>query len=380
MNTTTIHSLMGFYDLASMEDALIDGRLQRRLRKLKDLYDYIILDELSMFSGEELDTLCIALDQINENEEKQLGLILVGDMGQLPPIDGKWAFEANNWDRFKDNIQLLTKVWRQDNKDFIALLDLAREGNNQGVLDYCKSLNIEFHREVDTNYEGTTIFSKNAQVDSFNAIKLNKLIGKSITVRKKSLGIQLKEWNKIPLESTFKVGSYVMLLVNKPLEYINELPSGFVFSNGDCGYIQEYDDINKVFHIKLIRNDKIVEVPEITRYNESRHKPDVYQSSISDEIYYNEERRKYILGQVSYFPIRLAYAATVWKTQGLSLDKIQLDIRNVWWKSPNAVYVALSRARTLEGIRLITTDQLILKRMCVDLKVLQFHKRLLANA
>lgn len=385
LNTTTIHSLIGFFDQSSIEDKFIEGRIQSKLRKIRENgFKYIVLDEISMFPAEVLDILCFALDQINENSEDQLGLIICGDFSQLKPISGKWAFEASSWNRFQNNIQLLTKVYRQDNQSFITALDFARDGKPHRLVEHFINLNVLFNKEIDLNFEGTTIFSKNQQVDSFNFLKINKLNTKEIVVYKKTKGRLLSEWDKIPDILKLKQKAYVMILSNKPSNYIDGVASEFEYCNGDSGYIESYDSDKEIFYIKLVRNNKIVEVPKITRYFDQKHKPSALSTIDFDdnrhkfdedfEPYYDVIKKRWILGEVEYFPLRLSYAATVWKTQGLSLDRIQLDIRNVWWKNPNAIYVALSRARTLEGIRLVGNEKLLLNRTTIDPLVLRFHK------
>lgn len=384
LGTTTINSILRYFDDASLMDKFIEGKIQPILKQLSKNYEYLIIDECSMLSSVQLDIIVNAIDQINENQEKKLGLILVGDFFQLPPVSTKekpvkWAFEAETFkEKFSNSIEFLTKIWRQDNLEFISALEFARMGKGDDLIGHLKDLKVEFNKEVDTNYKGTTIFAKNQQVDSYNITRLLQVNGERIRTQKKTKGKVLGEWSKIPEILDLKVGAYVMILVNKSLGYEGGISTGFEYSNGDCGVIKEYLKDRDSFLIELVRNKQIVEIPRTTRYNETKQKPDATESWVGDfEPYFDEERSRYILGLVSYHPIRLAYGVTTFKSQGLTLDNAQIDIRSNFFGFPNQLYVALSRCRTIDGMRLVCPiDGLLAKRCNVDKKVLNWFKSL----
>lgn len=373
LGTTTINSILRYFDTDSLMDKFIEGKIQPIIRHLNKNYENLIIDEVSMMDGSQLDIIVNAIDQVNEaNENKKLGLILVGDFAQLPPVKGKWCFEAETFkEKFSENVEFLTKIWRQDNLEFIEALNFARQGKGNELLGLLKELKVEFNAELDTKYKGTTIFAKNQQVDSYNITRLLQIGKPEIKTEKKTDGKLLGEWNKIPEQLKVKEGAYVMILANKSLGYEGLISSGFEYSNGDCGYIKEYNKDRDSFIIELVRNKQIVEIARITRYNETKQKPDNTENFYDNfEPYYDEERKRYILGWVSFHPIRLAYGITCHKSQGLTLDNAQIDIRNHFFGSPNILYVALSRARTIEGLRIVGMERLIEKRCSVDKKVL----------
>lgn len=377
---TTLNSLLGYFDTESLADVFITGRLQQRLRRIRNSYENIIIDECSMVSAEQLDIICQALNQVNSSvTEEPLGLVLVGDYAQLQPVDGSLGFKAESWPLFENNIKLLTKVWRQASIPFIEALEFARYGKGLALLEKLKELKVEFYTDVDTSYQGTTMFAKNEQVKNYNSYRLLKLPGRKICSTKEVKGLQLKEWTKhIPSVLDLKLGAYIMILTNKSLGYDNEGEHlGFEYVNGDCGYVRDFKD--DVFFIELVRNKKIVEVGKLIRYNESKHKPDIFtQLPTGYEAFYNNERKRWILGEVECHPIRLAWATTVHKAQGLTLDKIQLDIRNHFFGLDQMLYVAFSRGRTIEGLRLIATkEQLVVKRCNADIKVVSFYNNLI---
>jgi ATP-dependent exoDNAse (exonuclease V) alpha subunit len=81
------------------------------------------------------------------------------------------------------------------------------------------------------------------------------------------------------------------------------------------------------------------------------------------------DKRRYVEGQVEMWPVRLAYASTIHKSQGLSLDRAQVDIRDHFFASPAMAYVALSRCRTLAGLRIVGQRERFVKNCNVDVRV-----------
>ncbi len=388
LNTTTIHSLLGYYNTPSLIDAFVQGNLQKRLRFIKESYNKIAIDEISMMNSKDLDIIINAIDIVNNNNNNNeddeynsetsinlepLGLILIGDFFQLTPIEGSLAFKAENWYRFKDNITFLTKVWRQDQESFVELLDVARIGKGSLVASKLMDLGVKFHSQIDDKFVGTTIFAKNEQADNYNKIKLLDIKSPTIRSSKEIKGQKLSEWDKIPNIGEFKIGAYVMILNNKKKEESQE----FLYCNGDCGIITSYS--NDSFFIRLERNQEIVEVERVRREFTTKHKPSMESLCLFDmgdfEVYKND-RGKWVLGYVEYHPLRLAYGITTHKSQGLTLDNIQIDIRNNFFGLDNMLYVALSRARTLEGLRIVGNTTLIEKRCNVSFDVYAWFKGL----
>lgn len=176
----------------------------------------------------------------------------------------------------------------------------------------------------------------------------------------------------IPPVFNLKIGAYVMILSNEA-ETGGRIPgtirTALAYANGDCGWIEEFD--KEGVTIKLARNGESVTVPFITRRNESKEAPkDGAFYADRERVYRDVKRRRWIYGEITYMPLRLAYAATVHKTQGLTLDAIQVDIRGHFYGSPGMAYVSLSRVRTPEGLRIIGSPELLARRINVDERVL----------
>jgi hypothetical protein len=153
------------------------------------------------------------------------------------------------------------------------------------------------------------------------------------------------------------------------------------FVNGDCGHIEAFD--NGAFTIRLKRTGECVEIHRIVRGVETYTKPEDpwlgrkvpraedFGGWIA-EPHYRGAARRYVLGQVEFFPVRLAYASTVHKSQGLTLDMCQIDYRDSFFKSPAMLYVSLSRCRSVEGLRLVGMREVFLRACRANDKVRQW--------
>lgn len=370
---TTINSLLGYYDTDSLSDRHLSGRLQSRLRQIAKEYRNIVIDEISMMDSDQLDIIHQAIDVMNDlaTTQRPLGLVLTGDFAQLPPVKAKWAFEADVWPLFAEKTTRLTKIWRQDNPRFLEAINLTRCGEGKAAAEILSEI-VGFHSSLDSNFDGSTVVGTNAQVDRQNWSALRKLTGRKITLASRRTGEPNKSlWKQIPEKLELKTAALVMLLAN-------DWKQGYV--NGDLGYIGDHEDGEIVAYsspqskekeilVKLIRNDKVVSVSSITRYTEKRDRPrDTTVNGYDAE--YAPERNRWLTGEIIYYPVRLAYATTVHKTQSLTLDRVQIDLRHAFMGANHMLYVAVSRCRTPEGLRLVGSPEVFEKRVrvCPEVK------------
>jgi ATP-dependent exoDNAse (exonuclease V) alpha subunit len=164
-----------------------------------------------------------------------------------------------------------------------------------------------------------------------------------------------------------KIGAYVMLLSNS---YSDE--RDLVFANGDCGWI--VDQHPGVIAVKLARNAEVVEVCPIVRDTGTKDKPPGWNGGTGHGEYlprphWMPDRKRFVEGQVKYFPMRLAYASSVHKSQGLSLDSCQIDIRDSFFGQPAMLYTSLSRCRTMAGLRIVGQKERFISQCNIDPKV-----------
>jgi hypothetical protein len=400
LGTITLNSTLGYFNTESLEESMIKGYLEKRLRDvIESGYKNIVVDEVSMMDRRQLDMIYEGIRRVNERSEwhdkGKLGLILVADFCQLPPIPPKgekdipWAFKADCWDKFDANTTRLTKYWRQTDAKFLEAINLIRAGNGRDGARILKDMGINFSMESDKGFDGTTIIAKNDAVEGFNFVAHSRVNGQMVRVNNSRWGKLRKEWEHIPNELSLKIGSYVMILNN-------DTPA-FTFVNGDCGHVTDYQAGGPIpsdilptgeFTIRLVRNDTEVGIGQITRFNYQKDAPrelgednrslrsayayDPDSDDLPRSAAFDIKARKWIVGAVTYYPLRLAYATTVHKSQSLSLDKVQLDVNNHMMKMPGMAYVALSRARTPEGLRIIGTPERLAEVVTVSPEVLKW--------
>jgi hypothetical protein len=299
-----------------------------------------------------------------------MGLTLVGDFAQLRPVEGIYAWESPEWERFAPHTLTLGDIRRQTDPDFVRVLRQARVGNGQAVLSYFAG---KIHGTTDDAFAGRTLMATNAAVDRYNWIRMSRLQGKELSFESKREGKQRSEWGDpkkppntwgIPIRLHLKVGALVMILANLRRE--GPPPQPFIYVNGDLGTVEDGDDCTA--YIRLQRTGEVVAVNyvrrEVLQPLDAARCRELRAQGKTDCI--SENGKFEIVGWVQYMPIRVAYASTVHKSQGLSLDQVQVNIREHFFKTPGMLYVALSRARTAAGLRLVGSEAALLERCAAD--------------
>jgi ATP-dependent DNA helicase PIF1 len=383
LDTTTIHSLLKFFDVESLQESYRRGRVQTLLHAIAQKYQNVAIDEFSMIPAGLLDVLVDALAETNQFADmmprgKKLGLILVGDVCQLPPVKAPYPFEAESWPLFGNHTIRLTKMWRQSNEEFLRALSHLRAGEGIEATAILKDL-VHWKSSIDMNMKDTTvIMAKNEMVDRHNKMMLRELPGPYINVPTKRGGKQLKAWEDpernglIPDVLQLKENAYVMILTNAQVErgffdFNTDLP----YANGDCGWVRSVNIQARNVTVELKRNGKMVDIPLIKRFNYSKEEP--YELTPDGfKPYWDEKMKKYVIGEITYLPNRLAYAATVHKTQGLTLDAIQVDSTAHFFGSPAMAYVSLSRARDPKNVYIVGRPESFAKKVKIDPRVVPY--------
>jgi hypothetical protein len=386
---STINSLLGYFDTQSLHERFVNGQLTGILRRLYGAgLRRLVIDEVSMMDGDQLTYLVRAIEEVNgrdyfQDERTQhitsdpLGLTLVGDFAQLPPVKAIYAFESAEWGRFVDTTHTLTEIRRQADPQFIQALRDARRGDGRKAIEFFRDRLIE---KTDDSFEGTTLFAKNDAVDRYNQLRLDKLTTPLVFYPSERWGKQRSEWGNpekapytwgIPQRLPLKVGSWVMILTNV---WLPGRPKRAYYVNGDCGEVTEANPEDKFVKVKLQRTGQEVSVDychrEVLVPIDSARRTALRAEGKSHLI---AEGGKYeITGAIDYMPIRLAWASTVHKSQGLSLDRLQMNINDPFFKSHGMAYVALSRARTAEGLHIIGRPETFIERCAADPKLKEY--------
>jgi ATP-dependent DNA helicase PIF1 len=380
----TINSVLGYFDTHSLQEQFIAGFLTARLGKLwRAGVRRLIVDEVSMLAAEQLTCLTKAVEEVNgrgyvlgrakddddddDTPPPQMGLTLVGDFLQLAPVKAKYAFESPEWERFAPHIVTLSEIRRQADADFIAMLRAARLGQGAVVAEYFASRGA-IQQETDDHYDGPTIVAKNESVDRYNYLRLSQLTGKDVTWTSTRWGKLRSEWGTldkpehtwgIPKQLSMKIGALVMILSNQRDDLRRLL-----YVNGDLGTL--VDATAESAWVELQRTGDTVEVTPVHRDVripcDSARKKELRAANQAHLI----DGKWEIAGGITYLPLRVAYASTVHKSQGLSLDKVQVNCRDHFFKTPGMMYVALSRARNADGLRLVGSPKAIVERCVSD--------------
>lgn len=362
-DAVTINSILRYFNTAQLREYASTNFLTNRIRWLRNAgIRRLVVDEVSMMEADQLTILVDAIDEVNREasvlagDEPEFGMSMVGDFLQLPPIDGGYAFESPRWaESFGQHVTKLETIHRQADPLYIAGLRALRIGDGASALSTFKPC---MAQSLDKGFDGTTVFATNREVDAHNYRTHQNLPGQFIRFNTKTWGEEHSDWKNIPPVVALKPNALVMCLANG---YVD---GTLVYANGDLGHFLGVPEGGQnVAVVELLRNNRTVNVEYVTRQNE-----------LPTGIKSNDRQVAFkVVGEVDYMPLRLAYGSTVHKTQGLTLDRIQLEISNRFWASPAMLYVGVSRARTLDGLRIVGSPPAFAHRAVFDRRVTQWR-------
>ena len=324
MNGMTIHSWSGIGINNDLSKEEMEGReyLSRRIKNA----NVLIIDEISMLHHFRLDLVEKVVKFFKNNDEPFGGLqvVVCGDFFQLPPIqrsgeaEAKFVYHSKAWENLNFKICYLHEQHRQSDLKYLSVLNAIR---GSVVSDEIRDvLNSRIDVDLETTLKPVKLYSHNANVDIENEKELSKLPGKVFSYEMNSKGKStiaeaLKKSCLAPEILQLKEGAKVMFVKNN-------FEKGY--ANGTTGIIEECDNYN----VKVrVSGGRIVNVePESWRIEEDgKTKAEVMQ-----------------------YPLRLAWAITIHKSQGMSLSAAEIDLSRAFEKGMG--YVALSRVCSLAGL------------------------------
>lgn len=349
----TIHSWSGIGIKANLDKYELDKiasseYISKRLRRTRVL----VIDEISMLSAGTLGMVDAVCREIKQSSEPFGGMqvVLVGDFFQLPPIvrreailtkenkliadtgnQATFAYQSPAWQQARPVVCYLTEQHRQDDTDFLSVLAGIRADNFEDKhLQHITGRRIDID---DAPYNITKLFSHNADVDRINDAELGRLEEEAKYFEMSASGNNklvdtLKKGCLSPEKLGLKIGAIVMCTKNNPKE-------GFV--NGTLGTVISFEEFSGYPTIKT-RNGRTVTIAPMDWVVEDNGK---------------------IRAQITQVPLRLAWAITVHKSQGMSLDAAVMDLSQVFEFGQG--YVALSRVRRLSGLYLLGLNERALK-------------------
>ena len=336
LNGLTVHSWsgIGIKDKLSQKDLEKIASLSYITKRVKQA-KVLVIDEISMLEAKTFDMVDLVCRKIRQSKEPFGGLqiVVVGDFFQLPPISraggegAQFAFKAQAWAKANFVVCYLTEQYRQDDSDFLTMLSAIRINSfNDGHLLYLKSRMVTLQASPKNI---TRIFSHNFDVDRLNSQELAKLPGKAEVFSMFSRGQRnfvdnLKRGCLSPETLELKRDALVMFTKNNSKE-------GFV--NGTLGKVVGFDKESQCPLIKITNGQTIKVKP----------------------MEWSVEEGGKVKAIISQFPLRLAWAITVHKSQGMSLDAAVIDLEKTFEFGQG--YVALSRVRRLSGLFLLGYNQ-----------------------
>lgn len=313
-------------------------------RKVLTDMELLIIDEVSMLRADLLDAIDMVLRYVRKNHTQSFGgvqVLFIGDLHQLPPVvkNTEWDLLAQHYNSiyFFDAQVLrqhppvyieLEKIYRQADDVFIGLLNNLR--NNMVTADDIALLQRFYRKDFkpDLNDKYITLTTHNSKADALNKESLESLSGPSFIYRAK-VEDEFSEY-------AYPADDFLELKVGAQIMFIKNDPSGEQrFYNG------------KIAVVISLRTDSIEVLPEGSKQKI------VLEKYVWKNVKYTTDKvsgeiKEELAGTFMQYPIKLAWAITVHKSQGLTFDKAIIDIGNAF--APGQVYVALSRLRSLDGL------------------------------
>lgn len=324
LDGSTIHSWVGLGIKRDLKKEQIDAILRNTwiVERIKPV-EVLVIDEISMLDAVTVNDINNILCAVHNNSKAFGGVqvIFVGDFFQLPPVSKNeeerlFAFESEAWLHADPEICYLTEQHRQDDPIFLDILNSMRKGSttddHKDILNKC----------LLSSKPDTKLFTHNADVDRLNNEELAKLPGKEHIFYMEEGGIPvlietLKKSCLSPEKLVLKKNAVVMFTRNN-------FNSGYV--NGSIGKVIEFRNGYPI--VKLLTGETVY--PEMAKWS--------------------VRSKRYEKAFIKQIPLRLAWAITVHKSQGMSLDSAMVDLSSTFEFGQG--YVAISRVRSLSGLHL----------------------------
>lgn len=356
----TIHSFFRFPPRMITKEIIKKKRYSGRLYKQVDT---IVIDEASMVRADLLDGIDLFLRKFGRNKNLPFGgtqIILVGDPFQLPPVvtnseahilkktyESPYFFSANAYRNGKFAMRKFTKIFRQEDKDFISFLNRIRKNNISASTLKPINNRIKKAASIFNLKKAVTLATTNKVVNEINQTELENINNREFVYKAKVEGKFPTKNGYLPadLELSLKKGARVMFTKN-----------GGKWVNGTLGRVHSLSE--ETIKVKIDDSGELVTVPK-EEWEYVKYEYDEYYNSVNAEV----------LGKLIQYPLRLAWAITIHKSQGMTFSRVNID----YSKSPFAhgqTYVALSRCKSLDGLTI--SKEIFPNDVIVDKRVLEF--------
>ncbi|TWP22332.1 AAA family ATPase [TM7 phylum sp. oral taxon 346] len=324
----TIHSWSGI----GVSDHLPNNFFERLSKTRRDVIsktDVLIIDEISMLHDFRLDMIDKVLRTVRENDQPFGGIQLVmsGDFFQLPPVNrpneqgGGFVVYSDAWQELQPAVLYLERQYRQNDEQLLEILTALRTGDvrRRHVEALLARTKIE-----PPDGDITELHTVNVDVDDINIQKLAELPGEERSYQQTTTGSKIYVENLqrsvlAPENLVIKLGALVMAVKNSPQK---------LYANGSIGTVVDFEPLTEYPVVEFRNGRRVTMVPDVWELRDG-------------------ERKRASISQV---PLRLAWAITVHKSQGMTLDAAKIDLRKAFVEGMG--YVALSRVRDLDNLYL----------------------------
>lgn len=358
----TLHRTFGLpFSIASEEDWSPFGQCTDLFSD--DVVETIIIDEVSMVRADQFIAIDQKLRRVKGFPNLPFGglqVILVGDFFQLPPVltnqeastyieffDSIFCFNTDTWDDLNPMVIQLDQVMRQEDKITVRALNAIRQGKKApAVLQWIN----QKCWDTDVSEDAVTLCTTNARAGEVNSMFYDKNTNPELTFTANITGT----FNERPVDNYLKVkrGCRVVICANN---------NANGYSNGQAGEVIDYiADSDEPYILVKLDNGSTVKV--------ERHE----WESITYKIV-NRKLTKMVVGTFSQFPLKLGYAVTIHKSQGMTLDECIIDLGNGAF-THGQTYVALSRIRSFD--KMLLECEIQQSDIIVDAEVIDFYREL----
>lgn len=365
----TIHSFFGFAPRIITANEAGRRVAMKHLKRLYQNLQVLVIDEISMVRADILDGMDRFL-RVNRENNRPFGgvqVVFFGDLFQLPPVvtndpvesayfqdyyETPYFFSAKVMQEPEFTLDMLElrKVYRQESRHFLRLLEAIRI--NQLDYDDLDDLNERVGPQPDPSEDYITLCARNATAEKINRLALEQLSSREITFEAEVKGAF--DPALYPTESMLRLrlGAQVMFVKNDPEKN---------FVNGSIGKVVQLDSETVVVEITADNGVKRKVDVSIMDWEIMRYKADATGGIDTESI-----------GSFRQYPLKLAWAITIHKSQGKTFDRVLIDLGGGAFEH-GQLYVALSRCRTLEGI--ILKQRIRPQDVITDERVVDFYER-----
>lgn len=359
---TTIHSLTKFSPRDTAEDSMrvsmcltnpFEEKWERFWVNLSSelrTIDLLIIDEISMMRFDHLEAIDTLFRASNKNEDEPFGgieVVFSGDFLQLPPVTPKsfgaespWAFNSYLWRQLE--VENLDKVYRQENLEFVEALKKIRLGQCPIEVE---SYLLQNAGKSSSEIEPLILSAKRLEVERHNFYRLSQISSEIVKIEGNTSGSS-KVSEKLlssclaPRTLILKEGAQVIALANR-------FDKGY--ANGSMGIVTRFIEVEG-------------QIFPVVRFNGSTEETIIEPYRWEREVH--GESASY-----TQIPVCLAYALTIHKSQGMSIDKVTIDFNGIF--APGQAYVGMSRAKSIEGLSIMNWDS---SKIFADPEAVKFYE------